>query len=157
MARSAGVLLYRIADGVLWVLLAHMGGPFWARKDEHAWSIPKGEYGHGDDPRAAAAREFQEEMGAPLPGGELVDLGTVRQSGGKQITAYALQAEFDATAIRSNEFEMEWPRGSGVWRSFPEVDRAEWVNVETARSKLVRGQVAFPDRLVEYLHEHGRL
>lgn len=154
MVRSAGMLLYHVTDGVLWVLVAHMGGPFWARKDERAWSIPKGEYADGDDPQPAAAREFCEELGSPPPPGELVSLGTVKQSS-KWITAYAVEADFDASDIRSNEFEMEWPKGSGVLRSFPEVDRAEWVDCATARCKLVAGQVAFLDRLLEQLGRRG--
>jgi predicted NUDIX family NTP pyrophosphohydrolase len=155
MVRSAGALLYQVDDGLLRVLIAHMGGPFWAKKDERGWSIPKGEYADGEDPEVAAAREFHEEMGSPLPAGELVALGTVRQSGGKRIAAYAVAAAFDATSVRSNEFELEWPRGSGTMRSFPEVDRAEWVDCATARVKLVSGQVAFLDRLVEHLHRQG--
>lgn len=155
MAKSAGMLLYQVSDGVLWVLIAHMGGPFWARKDERAWSIPKGEYEEGDDPEDAAAREFCEEMGSPPPSGELVSLGTIRHSSGKRITAYAVEAGFDASDIRSNEFELEWPRGSGVMRTFPEVDRAEWVDCATARVKLVSGQVAFLDRLLEHLGQRG--
>ncbi len=155
MATSAGILLYRVSRGVLQVLIAHMGGPFWVRKDERAWSIPKGEYAAGDHPEAAAAREFCEEMGSPPPPGQRVALGTIRQSGGKRITAYAVEADFDAASIRSNEFELEWPRGSGVVRSFPEVDRAEWVDCATARVKLVAGQVAFLDRLLEHLEEQG--
>lgn len=155
MVRSAGMLLYRVSDGVLWVLIAHMGGPFWARKDERAWSIPKGEYEEGDDPEVAAAREFREEMGATPPPGELFSLGTIRQSSGKRITAYAVEADFDTAEVRSNEFELEWPRGSGVMRSFPEVDRAEWVDCATARVKLVSGQVAFLDRLLEHLGQQG--
>ena len=129
---------------MLRVLTAHMGGPFWARKDERGWSIPKGEY--EDDPEVAAAREFREEMGSPLPVGERVALGTIRQSSDKRITAYAVEAGFDTTSVRSNEFELEWPRGSGVIRSFPEMDRAEWVECATARVKLVSGQVASLDR-----------
>lgn len=155
MVRSAGMLLYRVSDGVLWVLIAHMGGPFWARKDEHAWSIPKGEYEEGDDPEVAAAREFREEMGSPPPPGEPSSLGTIRQSSGKRITAYAVEADFDAGNIRSNEFELEWPKGSGVTRSFPEVDRAEWVDCATARVKLVSGQVPFLDRLLQHLVQQG--
>lgn len=152
MKRSAGLLLRRASGEVL---LVHPGGPFWARKDAGAWSIPKGEYADGEDPEVAAAREFHEEMGSPLPAGELVALGTVRQSGGKRIAAYAVAAAFDATSVRSNEFELEWPRGSGTMRSFPEVDRAEWVDCATARVKLVSGQVPFLDRLVEHLHRQG--
>ncbi len=154
MVRSAGMLLYRVRDGVLWVLIAHMGGPFWARKDERAWSIPKGEYADGDDPQLAAAREFGEEMGSPPPSGNLVPLGTIKQSS-KWITTYAVEADFNASDVRSNEFDMEWPRGSGVIRSFPEVDRAEWVDCATARRKLVAGQVAFLDRLLQQLGEQG--
>ncbi|HEY2723591.1 MAG TPA: NUDIX domain-containing protein [Pseudonocardiaceae bacterium] len=155
MARSAGTMLYQVDDGVLRVLIAHMGGPFWARKDERAWSIPKGEYEDGEEPRAAAAREFCEEMGSPLPPGELHELGTVTQSGGKRITAYALRAGFDTATVRSNHFEMEWPRGSGRMRSFPEVDRAEWVDCAAARRKLVTAQVEFLDRLLECLADEG--
>lgn len=155
MVRSAGTILYEVDDGVLKVLIAHMGGPFWAKKDARAWSIPKGEYEEGDDPDVAAAREFREEMGSPLPAGEHVSLGTIRQPSGKRITVYAVEAGFDTTSVRSNEFEMEWPRGSGVIRSFPEVDRAEWVDCATARVKLVSGQVAFLDRLLEHLDRQG--
>lgn len=151
MVRSAGALLYQMDDGVLRVLIAHMGGPFWASKDERGWSIPKGEYEEGEDPEVAAAREFYEELGSPLPAGERVALGTIRQSSGKRITVYAVEAGFDATNVRSNEFEMEWPRGSGTMRSFPEVDRAEWVDCAMARVKLVSGQVPFLDRLLEHL------
>lgn len=155
MALSAGVILYEVHDGVLRVLIAHMGGPFWARKDERGWSIPKGEYDSGDDPATAAAREFCEEMGSRLPAGDLVALGTIRQSSGKRITAYAMEAGFDTATVRSNHFEMEWPRGSGVLHSFPEVDRAEWVDCATARVKLVAGQVPFLDRLLEHLRSQG--
>lgn len=155
MALSAGMLLYEIDDGVLRVLIAHMGGPLWAKKDERGWSIPKGEYAADEDPRAAAAREFEEEMGSTPPGGDLVELGTVRQSSGKRITAYALESGFDATDIRSNLFEMEWPPRSGTIRSFPEVDRAEWVDCATARVKLVAGQVALLDRLLAHLASTG--
>jgi predicted NUDIX family NTP pyrophosphohydrolase len=155
MVRSAGTLLYQLDDGVLKVLIAHMGGPFWAKKDERAWSIPKGEYAEGDDPRAAAAREFGEEMGSPLPAGELVELGMIRQPSGKRITAYALESGFDTSSIRSNLFEMEWPKGSGTLHSFPEVDRAEWFDCATARAKLVSGQIAILDRLLEHLREQG--
>jgi len=155
MVRSAGILLYQLDDGVLKVLIAHMGGPFWAKQDDRAWSIPKGEYAEGDDPRPAAAREFGEEMGSPLPAGELVELGMLRQPSGKRITAYALESGFDTSSLRSNLFEMEWPKGSGTLRSFPEVDRAEWFDCATARTKLVSGQVAFLDRLLEYLREQG--
>ena len=146
---SAGTILYRVADGGLEVLLGHMGGPFWARKDEGAWSIPKGEYVDGEEPRAAAVREFHEEMGAPLPEGELVELGAFKQSSAKQVIAFALEADFDADNIVSNTFEMEWPPRSGRLQSFPEIDRAAWFDVDTARRKLVKGQVPILDQLTE--------
>lgn len=155
MKRSAGTLLYRVMDGTVEVLLVHMGGPFWARKDEHAWSIPKGEYGEDSDdctgdPRSVAAREFAEELGSPLPDGPEMDLGTIAQSG-KSVVAFARQADFDASTSTSNTFELEWPPRSGRIQSFPEVDRAEWFDIETARGKLVKGQGAFLDRLMAHL------
>ncbi|MET0967164.1 MAG: NUDIX domain-containing protein [Nakamurella sp.] len=150
MKRSAGTLLYRSEEGRLQVLLVHMGGPFWARKDEHAWSIPKGEYTDGEDVRAVAAREFAEELGSPLPDGPEVELGTANQSG-KSVTIFARHADFDATSCVSNTFELEWPPKSGRLQSFPEVDRAEWFDLPTARVKLVKGQVVFLDRLAERL------
>lgn len=128
------------------MLLVHMGGPFWARKDSRAWSIPKGEYADGEDARAAAAREFAEELGSPLPAGAELDLGDAMQSG-KSITIFARAADFDATTCASNTFEVEWPPKSGRLQSFPEVDRAEWFDISTARLKLVKGQVVFLDRL----------
>ena len=153
MARtSAGLLLHRRgADGGVEVMLAHMGGPFWARKDEGAWSIPKGEYEPGDDPLEAARRELEVELGRPAPDGELRELGEVRQASGKRVTAWALEADIDVTAIESNSFSLEWPRGSGRFQDFPEIDRAEWFDVETARRKLVGGQVALLDRLLAAL------
>ena len=150
MKRSAGTLLYRSDNGRLQVLLVHMGGPFWARKDEHAWSIPKGEYTEGEDERAVAAREFAEELGSPVPNGLEVELGSANQSG-KSVIIFARQADFDATSCLSNTFELEWPPKSGRLQSFPEVDRAEWFDLPTARMKLVKGQVVFLDRLAERL------
>ncbi len=147
MKRSAGTVLYRVEDGVLQVMLVHMGGPFWARKDEHAWSIPKGEYAEGEDAHSVAAREFAEELGSPLPDGPESYLGETRQSG-KAVAAFARRADFDAAGATSNTFEMEWPPRSGRMQSFPEVDRAEWFDVTTARAKLVRGQAVFLDRLI---------
>jgi len=151
MRRSAGLLVFRTSGDVLYALAGHMGGPFWARRDAGAWSIPKGEYSDGEDPRAAARREFAEEMGSPPPDGEWIELGEARQSGGKRVIAYAVRGEFDAVRAVSNTFEMEWPRGSGRVQSFPEIDRAEWFDEPTARAKLVQGQVVFLDRLAEYL------
>ena len=144
---SAGVLLHRTGpDGDVQVLLAHMGGPFWARKDEGAWSIPKGEHPPEEDARAAARREFAEELGSPAPDGELRDLGTVR-SGNKVIAAFALVGDLDADRVVSNTFELEWPPRSGRTQTFPEVDRAAWFDVETARRKIVKSQRPFLDRI----------
>jgi predicted NUDIX family NTP pyrophosphohydrolase len=148
---SAGVLLHRRGAGGVEVLIGHMGGPFWARKDERAWSIPKGEYGEGEVPLAVARREFEEELGSPVPAAELVPLGEVRQSGGKRLTVWAAEGDLDAAACRSNTFELEWPPRSGRVQEFPEIDRAAWVGLDEARAKLVAGQVAFLDRLLEQL------
>ena len=145
---SAGVLLHRERDGAREVLLVHPGGPFWARKDAGAWSIPKGEYERGDDPRACALREFEEELGTPLPAGtELTELGTVRQSGGKLITAYAAAGDLDTDAIVSNTFTIEWPPRSGRTEEFPEVDRAGWFSLDEAREKINQAQAELLVRL----------
>ncbi|GAB7142570.1 NUDIX domain-containing protein [Mycobacterium riyadhense] len=145
---SAGLLLYRAHAGVVEVLIAHPGGPFWARKDEGAWSIPKGEYTDGDDPWVAAQREFGEEIGLPVPDGPHIDFGSVKQPGGKVVTVYAVRGDLDVTCARSNTFEMEWPKGSGKLREFPEVDRVGWFPVARARAKLLKGQRAILDRLM---------
>ena len=130
------------------MLLVHPGGPYWAKKDAGAWSIPKGECEEGDDPRACARREFEEELGSPLPADtELRELGTVRLRSGKQVAAYAAAGDLDADAIASNTFTIEWPPRSGVQREFPEVDRAGWFALPAAREKLNRAQVAFLDAL----------
>lgn len=145
---SAGVLLYRTRDGVVEVLIAHPGGPFWARKDNGAWSIPKGEYADGEDPWAAAQREFAEELGLSAPAGTRLDLGQLKQSGGKVVTVFAVRGDLDVAGARSNTFELEWPKGSGTLRAFPEVDRVAWFSVAQARVKLLKGQLAFLDRLM---------
>ncbi len=149
--RSAGILLYRVAHGAREVLLVHPGGPFWARKDAGVWSIPKGEHDDGEDPRACALREFEEETGTPLPPAELVELGSVKQKGGKTVNAWAAEGDLDAGSVRSNTFTMEWPPRSGRTAEFPEVDRAEWFGIEDAREKLVPAQTEFLDRLAERL------
>ncbi len=150
-AVSAGLLLFRVADDGLLVLLGHMGGPFWAKKNDHAWSVPKGLRDEGeDDLLTVAEREFAEEMGSPAPTGATIELGSVR-SGSKTIHAFARAGSFDATAAKSNMFEMEWPRGSGTMQSFPEMDRAEWLSIEQARVCLVKGQQPFLDRLIDHL------
>ena len=143
MKRSAGVLLRR-HDGR--VLLVHPGGPFWARKDAGAWSIPKGELDDGEDPEACARREFLEELGAPAPA-ELVDLGTVQQKNRKEVRAFFGEGDVDVAGIVSNTFEIEWPPRSGRMQSFPEIDRAEWFTLDDAREKLNPAQAEFLDRL----------
>ena len=150
---SAGLLLYRFRQGALEVMLVHMGGPFWKRKDAGAWSIPKGEYQRPEEPLDAARREFAEETGLMAPAREPVDLGTVKQPGGKLIRAFAVEGDADVNAIRSNSFELEWPRGSGTVKEFPEVDRAEWFEPESARAKLLEGQVPFLEALESFLEE----
>jgi predicted NUDIX family NTP pyrophosphohydrolase len=146
-SRSAGILLHRRRDGMREVLLVHPGGPLWARRDAGAWSIPKGEYGEGEDARACALREFEEELGKPLPEGELVELGSVRQRNGKLVTAWAAEGDLDPAGIRSNTFRLEWPPRSGRMQEFPEVDRAQWFELEQAREKLIPAQAALLDRL----------
>jgi predicted NUDIX family NTP pyrophosphohydrolase len=133
------------------VLLAHMGGPFWARKDDGAWSMVKGEYEEPEDPFLAACREFLEETGRPPPTGPTLALGEIRQPSGKRITAWAIESDFDPATIQSNTFTVEWPRGSGRLREFPEIDRAAWFDTMTARRKLVRGQVPFIDALENHV------
>ena len=151
---SAGLLVHRrSAEGVLEVLLVHPGGPFWAKKDLAAWSIPKGEYAEGEDPHAAAHREFVEELGTDAPGGTELELDPVRQSGGKWVRAWAVEGDVDCASITSNTFEVEWPPRSGRLQTFPEVDRAEWFPVEVAREKLHKGQVALLDQLLARLDE----
>jgi predicted NUDIX family NTP pyrophosphohydrolase len=129
------------------VLLVHPGGPFWDKRDAGAWSIPKGEYADGEDARACALREFEEELGSPLGTDELVDLGSVRQRNGKVVTAWAAEGDLDPAGVRSNTFALEWPPRSGRMREFPEVDRAEWFPLEQAREKLIPAQAALLDRL----------
>ncbi|MEK2477321.1 MULTISPECIES: NUDIX domain-containing protein [Streptomyces] len=150
--RSAGLLLHRSgADGGTEVLLAHMGGPLWARRDAGAWSVPKGEYAPPEEPLAAARREFAEELGMPPPDGRYVPLGDVRQSGGKVVTVWAVAGDLDPDRIEPGTFELEWPRGSGVIRSFPEIDRVAWCTPQQARARLVTAQREFLDRLAEAL------
>ena len=147
---SAGILMYRRAGSGIEVLLVHPGGPYWGNKDAGAWSIPKGEYGPDEDAEAAARREFAEELGIEAAG-RLEPLGEVRQQGGKLVTAFTLEGDLDATAIRSNQFEMEWPPRSGRLCSFPEVDRAAWLTLAEAREKIIAGQAPLLDRLAAKL------
>jgi len=145
-AKSAGILMYKAVGADLCVLLVHPGGPFWRRKDEGAWSIPKGEVEAGEDSAAAARREFAEELGA-MPLGPLEPLGTIRQAGGKWVEAFAVEGDLDPDAIRSNGFEIEWPPRSGQMQVFPEIDRAAWFALPIARQKILASQSAFLDRL----------
>jgi predicted NUDIX family NTP pyrophosphohydrolase len=138
-----------MTDGAPEVLLVHPGGPFWARKDAGAWSIPKGEHGDDEDPREAARREFEEETGTALAPGELADLGTVTLKSGKLVAAFAVEGDLDPEGIRSNTFELEWPPRSGRTQTFPEVDRAGWFDLEAAREKLNPAQTPFLDRLIQ--------
>ncbi|MCB1257737.1 MAG: NUDIX domain-containing protein [Microthrixaceae bacterium] len=155
---SAGLLLYYPdpGDGGIRILLVHPGGPFWARKDDGSWSIPKGEYAQGDDPHEAALREFTEELGsappAPTASAPDFDLGQARLASGKTLHIWARRGTFDAQSATSNTFELEWPKGSGRLREFPEVDRAEWFSLEQAKLKLNRGQVTYVDRLLDALN-----
>ena len=144
---SAGILLYRVRPAGPEVLLGHMGGPFWEKKDDGAWSIPKGEHGPDDDPLAVARREFEEELGSPVPAEELLPLGALRVTSAKVLAVWAAEGDLDATATRSNTFELEWPPRSGRVQEFPEIDRAAWFGLGEARAKLVKGQVPFLDRL----------
>jgi predicted NUDIX family NTP pyrophosphohydrolase len=144
---SAGILLHRVGDGGREVLLVHPGGPFWAKKDDGAWSIPKGELDRGEEPLACALREFEEETGTRLPPGELADLGSVRLKSGKTVLAFAAAGDLDPEAIESSTFELEWPPRSGRRQAFPEVDRAGWFGLDAARAKLNPAQAAFVDRL----------
>ena len=149
--RSAGILLYRMRNKFLEVFLVHPGGPFWAKKDEGAWSIPKGEFDDGEDPLKAARREFQEETGL-APDGKFIELNPIRQKSGKFVYAWAIEGDIDPTKISSNNFEMEWPPRSGKMRSFPEVDKADWFTLDKAKRKMNAGQVALLDDLALRIH-----
>ena len=153
---SAGLLLYRSPGPHLELLLAHMGGPLWARKDDRAWSLPKGEYDETEDAYAAARREFAEELGSEPPDVEPLPLGEVRQSGGKVVTAWALPGDLDVDTVVSNTVELEWPPRSGRTLRVPEVDRAGWFPPDVARAKLVAAQAAFVDRLLQALADPSR-
>lgn len=148
---SAGILLYRKAGNGYEVLLVHPGGPFWAKKDNGAWSIPKGEFAQGEDTFIAAKREFEEEVGAPPPTGDYQPLGEFKQPSGKIVHAYMLASDFDLEKFTCNMFEMEWPPKSGKMQEFPENDKAAWMSLAKATQKLVKGQVPIIDRLATHL------
>jgi predicted NUDIX family NTP pyrophosphohydrolase len=154
IARSAGILLYRLAPGIE-VLLVHPGGPYWRRKDRGAWQIPKGAIDPGEEPEAAARRELAEETGLELTLG-LVPLGEVRQAGGKYVTGFAAEHDFDPATLVSNTFEMEWPPKSGKTAAFPEIDAARWMQIPEAREMMLESQQPFLDRLIETLREPNR-
>ncbi|MFF4349838.1 NUDIX domain-containing protein [Streptomyces sp. NPDC001530] len=147
--RSAGLLLFRHTDSHLEVLLGHMGGPFFARREAGAWTVPKGEYEPDETAWDAARREFQEELGLPPPDGEAIALGEVTQTNGKVVTAWAIEADLDPAAVVAGTFEMEWPPKSGRRQEFPELDRVEWLALDRARELIVEAQAEFLDRLAE--------
>ena len=144
--KSAGLLMYRVIHGSVEVFLVHPGGPFWAKKDEGSWSIPKGEFSGDENPLEAAKREVEEETGYVIEG-EFKPLDPVRQPSGKIVYAWAVRSDVDAAAIESNAFSVEWPPKSGKVKEFPEVDRAEWFSIDIARRKILKGQVLFLDQL----------
>jgi predicted NUDIX family NTP pyrophosphohydrolase len=149
--KSAGLLLFRRKKAGVEVLLVHPGGPLWTKKDAGAWSIPKGEIAEGEDPLAAARREFEEELGSPVSG-EFVELTPIRQAGGKMVHAWAIESDFDSATLTSGTFTMEWPPRSGRQQQFPEVDRAEWFPLDTARVKINQGQTPLLDQLARTAH-----
>jgi predicted NUDIX family NTP pyrophosphohydrolase len=148
---SAGLLLYRVTDASVEVLIGHPGGPFWARKDDGACSIPKDEYAKGEDPWTSAQREFHEELGKPAPDGPRIDFALLKQPSGKVITAFAVRGDLNLVGTFSNTFELEWPRGSGKMREFPEIDRVGWFSVAEAQSKALKGQRPLLDHLLRAL------
>jgi predicted NUDIX family NTP pyrophosphohydrolase len=153
--QSAGILLYRNAGGRLEVFLVHPGGPFWAKKDDGAWSIPKGEFADNEEPLEAARREFQEETSFSVEGA-FIPLNPVKQPSGKTVYAWAVEGDIDAGAIRSNTFSMEWPKGSAKTKSFPEIDKANWFDLDTAKVKILKGQFGLLEQLSRKLSQPNR-
>lgn len=150
--QSAGILVFRRSTRGMEVFLVHPGGPFWAKRDAGAWSLPKGEYAEGEEPLRAAQREFHEETGLRIEG-TFLPLGAVKQPGGKIVTAWAVEADPDPSLVQSNTFFMEWPPKSGRTQQFPEIDKAAWFSLEDARTKLLKGQIPFLDRLTDMLQK----
>jgi predicted NUDIX family NTP pyrophosphohydrolase len=146
--QSAGILAWRSSRGVVEVFLVHPGGPFWAKKDARAWTIPKGEFQEDEEALAAARREFQEETGLKIEG-EFIALRSIKQKGGKIVHAWAIRTDFDASLIRSNSFSMEWPPRSGRTQEFPEIDRGEWFDIQTAQTKILNGQLGLLEELAK--------
>ncbi len=152
--RSAGLLLYRGApDGPIEVLLAHPGGPLWAKRDEGVWTVPKGEFHDGEEAWAVARREFEEETGHPAPDGDPIELGEIKQKGGKIVEAWALEGDVDPATAHSNTFPFEWPPRSGTWITIPEIDRVEWFAPDEARLRIKDTQIPFIDRLLTALDD----
>jgi len=155
LRRSAGLLLYRrTAAGDVEVLLAHPGGPLWAKRDAGVWTVPKGEFHDGEAAWAVARREFEEETGHPAPDGDPIELGEIRQKGGKLVEAWALEGDLDPATARSNTFPFEWPPRSGRWITIPEIDRVEWFAPDEARQRIKDTQIPFIDRLLQALAPH---
>lgn len=148
--KSAGLLMYRFNNNILEVLLAHMGGPFWAKKDKGAWTIPKGEFEQDENPFEAAKREFQEETNI-FPVGEFIELSSIKQPSGKIIFVWAFEGDCDPESIKSNTFTMEWPPHSGKIAEFPEIDKADWFPTEKAKEKILKGQRGFIEELISIL------
>jgi predicted NUDIX family NTP pyrophosphohydrolase len=158
LKQSAGILLYRLTGAEPEVLLVHPGGPYWAKKDLGTWSIPKGEYDDGEEPRICALRELVEELGPkapPLEAEALTDLGSIEQRGGKRVSAWAAEGDFDPSLLQSNSFSMEWPPRSGRQRDFPEVDRAEWFDPAEAGRRIIEAQAPFVDRLLAWVRKRS--
>ena len=151
--KSAGILLFRFNNKKLEVLLAHPGGPFWAKKDLNAWSIPKGEFDENEEPLAAALRELDEETGIKVEG-DFIELTPVRQKSGKMVYAWAVEGDADTSTMKSNLFEMEWPPGSGKLKSFPEVDKIEWFTIEETHNKIIEGQKPLLSELQNFFEPH---
>lgn len=149
---SAGIIVYRTKNGEPEVLLAHMGAPWWAKKDIGAWTIPKGEVEESEDPFQTAKREFGEELGLPLPDGQFIELGSIEQNNNKTVTAWAVAADMDVSEIKSNTFKAEWPPKSGKTQEFPEIDKAAWFSLAKAAQKSVKGQAELFERLANILH-----
>lgn len=153
MRTSAGLLVYRFKDGQPEVFIVHNGGPYWAKKDDGVWSLPKGEIEEGDEPLATAKREFLEETGLPLPEGDIFELGKITYpKGDKEVIAWAVEGDFDASQLKSNTFEMEWPPRSGKIQEFPEIDRGGWFTLQAAAGKLFPPNLPFLERLASHLH-----
>jgi predicted NUDIX family NTP pyrophosphohydrolase len=152
--KSAGILLYKIENKILKIFLVHPGGPFWAKKDDGAWSIPKGEFDDGEDPLDAAKREFEEETGIKISGAFL-ELKPIRQKSGKIVYAWAVEGDVDVSKIESNEFEMEWPPRSGKMKSFPEIDKTAWFDLNEAGKKIIEAQLSLIRELETIVEMHG--